>query len=691
MFYEDLFHEKPRFEKVAVTVKLPDDVSKWAPKVLSELHRQVPAMEEFHATIVLDRVDPNKGVGFGYIVAQPKTINPMMTMSLPKVKIPVIITDWRLSPLDVFYTPDGVGLPLNDRRIREVLLRADAFDAPAPRGNDMGEDVRTMLTPPWENVGQYYNGINSQVSTAGPGSVKTSGLLNALHRTVEVDDIVKVANWVRSTEGRAALHGDEDVKMKYLQSLRLEPRGTLVKESAAHGPVITQYRWTGGPLIMIKTAQPGAFNPQQQAQPAQQAAQGMNPQQQAQVSQTGEATQAPELEVMSPMDLEVTEFKPVDTFGVYNVVSVTGEQKMGWVFPFVLSFEMQKVPVQIFSDGSSYFVASSIPGALAGNNLNLPNEKPQNRGLFYLIKNGRAFAFAPVEIMGEQAAEDGSVMYMCKTILGGNNVQITKVQGIQGAAVMGEGQYGIPADARWLSFKQQTNPLVEDPAQATQRANAHLIESAQRLQQQQAAMQQQQQQGAKGQKKQANLRARIRKTQEGRYSLSGAAFDKIAAEHTQFIDLGDAVWMMALAGVDPDYTREKLASLHLTGNLVDIPVYRELTPPRVDVEDVDARAKLASALKAPFKGQLLKVAAELGDPMIADTLLSLNFLGPKNIHMFIGYMPQLENTLHMLVNMLVASRLGLAEVSEDACMLSLNGIEDVIKGIKLLMLREGNL
>ena len=76
MFHEPMFLDRPVFEKIAVRVKLPDDEKKWAPKILSELHRQAPAMEEFHANIVLDRTDPNKGVGFEYIIAQPKVLNP---------------------------------------------------------------------------------------------------------------------------------------------------------------------------------------------------------------------------------------------------------------------------------------------------------------------------------------------------------------------------------------------------------------------------------------------------------------------------------------------------------------------------------------------------------------------------------------------------------------------------------------
>ena len=679
MFTESLFLEKPKFEKVAVTVKLPDDQSKWSPKILSELYRQVPVMESFHSTIILDRVDANKGVGFGYITSQPKTLNPMMTQSLPKIKIPVIINNWQLSPFDIFYSPNGQGLPLNERRVQEVLMRASPFDAVTPRSAEHNHDIKTMLTPPWENVGQFHRGINNQV--------KTASLVPSLNGTVHKEDMIKVASWVKSQEGLTSLYGDQDLKDRFLSALRVSPMPSIVKVANSEGPVITQYRWNGGPLVHIKTAQPTGFAPQQQAQPAQQASAQMSPEQQAQVQQEGAATQAPELAVMSPQEMDMDEYTPVTHFGVYKVITANNEQMVGWVFPFILSFEMQKVPVKLFSDGTSYGMHTEIPAVPVGNNLNLPNERPQNRGAFYVTKNGRAFAFAPVEIMGEQPTPEGGTMYMCKTIMGGNMVQLIKVQGLQAAAVMGEDQYGIPMDAKWLPFKQQCNPLVEDPAQATQRGNMYTIQMIQQAQMAQMQAQEQAQgQGKKGQKKQASLRATIRATQDSTYTLGGAPFEKIAREHTHFLDKGDTIWMMALAGVEPQYTEEKIASLVHHGGYIEIPVFRQLTPPEFSIEKVSSREDVADT----YKISLFKEAAALGDPMIADTLLALNFLSSKNLAMFMSYIPKMEETLHAVVNLLLASRIGLKEVPEEACMSALRGIEGVIQGIKMIMLKEGS-
>ena len=690
MFHEPMFLDRPVFEKIAVRVKLPDDEKKWAPKILSELHRQAPAMEEFHANIVLDRTDPNKGVGFGYIIAQPKVLNPMMSASLPKIKIPVIVKNWHLSPLDVFYDPEGKGYPLNERRIREALLRPDAFDMPSKSLEDRGSpDIRNMMTPPWENVGQFYRGVNTQV---GSGQVKTSSLLRRINGTVEHGDLKKLASWVTSREGRGALHGDEDIKSVFLGALRLRQQDSLVKVSSADGFIIRQYRWDGGEDVIVKEASSGGFQPVLYKIAAEQAGQQVPQEQQQQLAQQGQATEAPQNAVMTPMEMETDEFMPVGTFAVYKVVTTSNEQMTGWVFPYVLSFLMEKIPTQIFTDGTNFHIGQQIAGVPLGTGSALPSEPPQGRGMFYIHRNGRVFGFAPVEIMGQQPTQDGSSMLMVRTLLGGNDIQLQMVQGLKIPTQMDETVYGIPSDVRWLPFKQPINPLIGDPAQATQRTGAFYMQQIQAAQQQQAQAQQQQAQaqqkgGKKGQEKKANLMVQVRMTQDGTYSLSGAPFEKLASDYTHFLDYADAEWMLALAGVDPDYTHEKIAGLRVMGGLVEFPAFRHVSPPEITIEKVSARRDWAASLKQ----EMQKHAAAIKDPMIADSLLSLNFLSSKNINMFMAYLPQLNESTNAVVNLLVASRVGLNEIPEEACVEAMNALEKVIAGVKMLMLREASL
>jgi hypothetical protein len=803
MYSEPLFIERASsFEKIAVTVKLPNDETKWAPMVLSELHRQAPMMRDFHSEITLDRTDPNKGIGFGYISCRPKTANPLAAGGLPSIKIPVFVKNWHLSPIDVFFDAAGRGYHLSERRIREVLARPQVGAGAADPSDPVSGDIRTMLTPPWENVGQFYRGVNTAVSQNA--QVKTSSLLRVIDGTVTTEDIAKLASWVSSDEGRMMMWGQHDIIPTFSKALKLTVGEPLGGEKVAEyvGSPVVQYRWDGGPTMLVKVAQPGGFAPQQGQVPADQAAQQMDPNAQAQVAQQGQATQADQMQVMSPEEMDGDDFQPISQFGIYRVITVNNEQLMGWVFPFILSFKMEKVPQQIFTDGSNFATQQAIAGVHVATNSNLPNEQPQGRGFFYIIRNGRAFAFAPIDLQGEQQQPDGNTMYMAQTILGGNQVQIMKIQGMNAAAEMGENQFALPGDVKWCSFKQQTNPLIEDPMQAGQRAGAYTLQKMQqKAMLQQQAQEAEAQKGQKGQKKTANYkpgmlaatgaaslmpvgatymarkklkqegysaedaknitggyarnavqgltqgaigmglaghvgggdktkavsalagggartaqimqdtnkfvledRARkrymdlmskqssapitavIRATQDNTYTLSGTAFEKLASEHTHFLDYADTEWMLALAGIAPEYTREKVATIHtLHRGRVEIPVLRPVTPPQTTIVKTAALEKVCSKLSR----MMAKHANELRDPNIADTLLALNFLNPRNVSMFINYIPLIEETTSSIANLLVASRLGERSLDEGACKEALRNLEDVLAGLKMLaMTRE---
>ena len=691
MYLEPLFHKRPTFvEKTAspVTTKLPDDSSKWAPQVLSELHKQAPMMQDFHSNIVLDRVEVNKGFGFGYIIAKPKSSNPLLSTKMPSIRIPVVIRNWKLAPFDIFFDQEGKGYPITQRRIQDALMRTDAFDGPASDSDGGSNDMRTMLTPPWENVGQFYRGVNTAVSQGA--QVKTSSLLNALDGTIDQKALVALENWVNSHEGTTSLYA-RDVNDVFLDALNLQscPQDDYVKVAESEGPTVIQYRWNGGPNMTIKVAQPDGFAPQQGQVPTQEAANNMSPDQQAQVSQEGATVQAPPSEIVSPEQMDADEYMATTQFGVYKVLTVNNEQLVGWVFPYILSFKMEKVNMAIFTDGTNYATHASIPGVPVGNSVSLPNEQPQGRGIFYVIRGGRAFAFAPVELMGEQTQPDGSTMYIAQTIIGGNQIQLMKVQGLRAAAEMGEGIFGIPDDVKWVGFKHQTNPLVEDPAQATQRGASYIMARVQQQQQQQMMQQQaaQQQQGGKkgGQTKTSGLIAIVRATQDNTYTLGGEPFNKLANKHTHFLDEHDTAWMLALAGIDPNYTMDKLASIHHYGGYLEFPVIRQVTPPKT----YQVKTAGLKDFTNKYKKFMAKHAAALEDPMIADTLLSLNFLSPRNITTFIGYTDQLEDTVNAVSNLLLAARIGLKEIPEAACSEVLRNLEDVISGLKMVGMKRG--
>jgi hypothetical protein len=67
----------------------------------------------------------------------------------------------------------------------------------------------------------------------------------------------------------------------------------------------------------------------------------------------------------------------------------------------------------------------------------------------------------------------------------------------------------------------------------------------------------------------------------------------------------------------------------------------------------------------------------------------LSFLTPDNLQKFIGYIPQLQESMNALSNLLLASRLGLAQIPEESCANALKALDRAVQGLKLIQLREG--
>jgi hypothetical protein len=143
---------KLSFEKIAMPVKLSDDAAAWQREIASEIFKQVPYLGDYAVNIIVDRVDPERGFAFGSASVTNKSDAPMQEASqLPTVRIPLIVKDRLLQPMDVFMDGEGV-YPLSESRLREHLFRADTFEQSIRKPTDQGM-VDALYPPMRQNYG----------------------------------------------------------------------------------------------------------------------------------------------------------------------------------------------------------------------------------------------------------------------------------------------------------------------------------------------------------------------------------------------------------------------------------------------------------------------------------------------------------------------------------------------------------
>ncbi|MFA5436038.1 MAG: hypothetical protein WC372_08385, partial [Candidatus Neomarinimicrobiota bacterium] len=101
------------------------------------------------------------------------------------------------------------------------------------------------------------------------------------------------------------------------------------------------------------------------------------------------------------------------------------------------------------------------------------------------------------------------------------------------------------------------------------------------------------------------------------------------------------------------------------------------------------RAAELHALVPQLRRDLMKEAAVITDPTAVDTVLSLGFINPENIMTFVSYLPSIDDTQSKLCDLLLASRVGVSDVSSSALERAVRSIEEVIEGLKVLAFQDG--
>jgi hypothetical protein len=149
------------------------------------------------------------------------------------------------------------------------------------------------------------------------------------------------------------------------------------------------------------------------------------------------------------------------------------------------------------------------------------------------------------------------------------------------------------------------------------------------------------------------------------------------------VDYDTAVYTLCVAGLGADASHLAMRKVASEGRCeivaTDIPDRTPLNHAKIASRISDARALRVS---------LLKEAAALPDAMTVDAVLSLDFINSENVRTFIVMIPYLEKALNKICELVFASRLGLTEVPEAAAARAARGMNDSIRGLKALALRQ---
>jgi hypothetical protein len=218
------------FKKEAGYVaKLSDEPQNWAQEATSEMLRRHPWLSDYEISPTVDKLDEQRGFGFGYIDVSNKTERPEQEheeTGIPHIRIPLIVEDHQLRPFTVFMDGDRV-MPMNEDRVRETLFNPQAFDLSTIPPADPSL-IEQWMPPNRTGVGvggefklasadaAFFEGLSSKSKTAvavGVGNLATEAFLAGLEKKLDkVDKKEKRAFAHITPEQWSALYQNEKVQ-----------------------------------------------------------------------------------------------------------------------------------------------------------------------------------------------------------------------------------------------------------------------------------------------------------------------------------------------------------------------------------------------------------------------------------------------------------------------------------------------
>lgn len=667
-----------QFSKTAA-VPLDDDPTKWASQILQELYRQVPEASEYAAQVIMLREEPEQGYALGVIVISGQTDSALSATQSDspqskKALVPIIVANNELYPLDTLMTADKKMLPLNGGRLREALFRPNTFDMMTDDEGD--QSLFSMFYPPGRSANAQGSGMGFGGGAGGDGGVSymmgpgmknasAQGLLHAISHTLSQQDLDGLAEKIAelgltpylatnaafgamvskmaSHDGALLRKGDEDILMD--KAARLAPtdvhqfgwdqhRGYWMKSAARslYAPPGDGINITRGQLIQLAGAKVAA-----------------------KVDAEGPVTLAESVE--GPLSTSTDRWEVVTKAGVYRVKDTSGNELTGWVIPNLVDLDGTRVPMTAFTNGSAAAVQSEVVGSpVSSSAVNLTSAAPKGTGLFYVAGPQGIEATVPVQIVGSEASMDGSdIMHVMS--MTGTPARLHFVDGVQ-AMVPGHDEVVLPKSARFLPMsKEAPVPLMDnvDAMSAKTASSGSYIE--------------------------------VRHGGTGHVSLTLFGLPELAKTAARHQSVDDAVFTLCAAGSSPLRAYSVIKTAELNMSTETMRGLRDVRSVDTVLEGSMKTASLQVGATHKYRRDLVKEAAVLPDIQTVDTVLSLGYINPENIRIYVAKLPYLDRALNTLCELVVFSRLGMSEVPEGAAARAARALDEVIQGLKGLAMR----
>lgn len=648
---------EPQFVKLAAGKKLGANPDGWAHEILAQLHSQHPYLGTWQLTFQEQGRDDEQGYLYGYFfVASREPVAPQMQPEgevarpelqqqeaasaapggPPSARIPVIVNNRSLSPMDVMIDPSGTFLPLNETRLNETMISPDTFVATKAQLPPV--EMNNEFTPP-ARAG------NAQIKTASLSAIGAGGapdLRASLLGTVESDpellhqlvnneafrNVVGAVHHARPWGNHAADEVDCVVLAKHAGAFQM-----LSARAASYEPARVAIPRSGISAVPDEHHQ--------------------------ELLKEGHVVVHETAVAVVPLA-----FTAIEQTARVKVAALDGTVTHGMVVTDVRRLDGSSADAQLFLDlerPEYWALQPKIAGvAWADEGGDVRFGRPDGFGTFVRLEDGHVlWATEPLTVTSTVLSKTGQASWTVEQ--GVRRGRIKSASHIVAPVELGATEWALPSDCVFV-YLGKREKLASDGRGAE---TAHgSVTTAQRIKVACAS---------------------------GAFTLSGGCgVNGLPLQQRQSLSSDEAALLLGTAGVADPYGVLKTAQASVRLGAPGVTwAYgcRDLVP----AGSVRARSKTAavtvrSAFPIP-RLSLVKEAAVLTDEASVDAVLSLGFISPDNVAAYMDSRDLFEQVVRKLAELLIAVRIGLQDVPEAAVSKAMNGVEDTLRGLESLEIR----
>jgi hypothetical protein len=634
-FEQPVFLPLPSFEKVAYA-NLSPNAADWVHDITKMVYDKIGYVTQFPTRIKMDRVDEQKGYGYGTIKIG------------DKIDIPLIVKNFELQALDTFLY-QGKFFPLSERRIEEIMFNPEVFGKPTDVSG-MDQSIYPSNYPP--HSGKYtYASLLSQLNSK----------ITAEDKTRFVEKVSHDRSIFASFKNKGNLN-----LIKVALLLEVRPKRDV---NSVLTPNVIQIEKLSEDAFVVRATSDLIYAPKEVTMTRAAVVQKFGAEVASTALDRGTYTTIQGTRPFKPTifeDVEGGKAQKVTSQGRYEVRTMEGDRRLGWVYPNVVDFDLKKKGDKLFTDGDAHALQSDIMG-LDIDSASVPedgNEPPYaeieqgKTGVFCISRGGKSsLCTIPVTItspifdqgthMRFEVSDHFGTPFIIEIAPGAKSITKSKNQ---------HNVYVLPADARFMNVGRHVTRLQDSPKDFEMRENAMKIAEAKDVV--------------------------IVTCDDGNvFNIAGTNLGTIASD-ARGVGHTKAKWHLVTLGCSPSDADHVLCKAKENGTAKVVGTKLLITQAEKRAEVF--REKVLPLLeKVPnLKADLIKEASVIDDEEVVDKVLSLNFLTPENINTFLQYLPAFEDAASKLAQLLIAIRIGLKRVPEPAVKNAMQGLEVTIAGLR---------